>query len=56
LGPKKRQDRLLELFYPMSPHSACMSHIALTQQKVITLHLEPFKSSKLPEHHVQIGL
>jgi len=27
LGPTKHQYRLLELFYLMSPHTACMSHI-----------------------------
>jgi len=27
LCPKERQDRLLQLFYPMNSHSACMSNI-----------------------------
>jgi len=26
MGPKERQDRLLELYLPMSTHSACTSH------------------------------
>jgi len=32
--------------------SVYVAYWVLTRQKVITLHLEPFKSSKLSEHHV----